>query len=124
MLKKILQFKKFLLSISLIFLPQIVFARENAIIEGLEILEEPLGLGTKDLRLIAADLINQAIGLLGILAVGIILYAGLVWMTAGGNDEKIAKAKKITVSGLIGLVIILTSYSLANFVLTSLLNTV
>ena len=95
MLKKLLQLKKFLLVAIFVSVPQTVFAKENAIIEGLEILEEPLGLGTKDLRLIAADLINQAIGLLGILAVGIILYAGLVWMTAGGNDEKIAKAKKL-----------------------------
>ena len=110
--------------ISLIILPQIVFAQAEHIIEGLEIIEEPLGMGTKDLRLIAADLINEAIGLLGILAVLVILYAGMTWMFAGGDDEKIAKAKKITVSGLIGLVIILTSYSLANFVLNSLLNTV
>jgi hypothetical protein len=119
-----LKFKNFLLSLILIFIPQAVFARTNRIIEGLEVIEEPLALGSKDLRLIITDVINQVIGLLGILAVLIILYAGLVWMTAGGNDEKIAKAKKITVSGLIGLVIILTSYSLANFVLNSLLNTV
>ncbi len=119
-----LKFKQFIVALSLVLIPQAVFARTNHIVEGLKIIEEPLALGSRDLRLIITDMINQAIGLLGILAVLIILYAGLVWMTAGGNDEKIAKAKKITVSGLIGLVVILTSYSLANFVLNSLLNTV
>jgi uncharacterized membrane protein len=80
------------------------------------------GLGTKDVRETIASIINVAMGLLGIVAVVIILLGGFKWMTAGGDDEKIKKAKNLIISGIIGLVIILTAYAIANFVVTSILN--
>jgi len=56
------------------------------------------------------------------LAVVIILIGGFKWMTAGGNEEQVEEAKKILIAGIIGLVIILASWGIANFVLGSLLN--
>jgi len=79
------------------------------------------GLGGGDIRDTVASIINVAMGLLGIVAVVIILIGGFTWMTAGGNDEKVAEAKKWIFSGVIGLAIILSAYALANFVITNLL---
>ncbi len=79
------------------------------------------GLGTKDIRETIASIINVAMGLLGIVAVVIILLGGFKWMTAAGNDEKVKEAKKLLVAGIIGLVIILTAYAIANFVVSSIL---
>ena len=79
------------------------------------------GLTSTDIRTTAAKIINVALGLLGIIAVVIILIGGFKWMTAGGNEEKVGEAKKLISAGVIGLVIIITSYAIANFVLTSLL---
>mgnify|MGYP001589838599 FL=1 len=59
-------------------------------------------------------------GLLGIVAVVIILAGGFLWMTAGGNEEKVEKAKSLIFSGIIGLAIILTSFAIARFVISSL----
>ena len=61
-------------------------------------------------------------GLLGIVAVVIILIGGFTWMTAGGNDEKVGEAKKWIFAGIIGLAIILSAYALSSFVIKSLID--
>lgn len=66
------------------------------------------------------SIINVALGLLGIIAVVIILYAGFQWMTAGGNEEKVTEAKGRIIQGVIGLAIIMSAYAIANFVITQL----
>lgn len=80
------------------------------------------GLGSEDVRSTIARIIRVAMGLLGIVAVVIILIGGFTWMTAGGNDEKVGEAKKWIFAGIIGLAIILSAYAIANFVLTQLIN--
>jgi len=82
---------------------------------------EITGLAERDPRGIAASVINVVLGFLGIIAVGLILYAGFKWMTAAGNDDKITEARKLLVAGVIGLIIILAAFAIANFVLTQLI---
>ena len=81
-----------------------------------------LGLSSQDIRITVARMIRVAMQMLGIIVVVIILYGGFVWMTAGGNDEKITEAKKWIFSGIVGLAIILSSYAIATFVIGSLVN--
>lgn len=82
---------------------------------------EQIGLGNTDIRTTAAAIIRVAMGLLGIVAVVIILIGGFYWMTAGGDEGRVETGKKWIFSGIIGLAIILSAYALANFVITSLL---
>jgi len=44
-----------------------------------------------------------------------------LWMTSGGNEEKIEKAKKILVSSIIGLTIVLAAYAITYFVIDAVL---
>ncbi len=78
------------------------------------------GLGNKDVRVTIASIIKTAMGLLGIVAVVIVLIGGFKWMTAGGNDEQTGEAKKWIFSGVIGLAIILSAYALATYIINSL----
>ena len=78
-----------------------------------------LGIGT-DLISMTARIINIVLSVLGVIAVGIVLYGGWLWLMSRGNEEQIAKAKKVIANGLIGLIIILTSFAIASFVLTKL----
>jgi len=80
------------------------------------------GLGTKDIRTTVAQVIKVAMGLLGIVAVVIILIGGFTWMTAGGNEDKVSEAKKWIFSGVIGLAIILSAYALTSFIINQLVN--
>lgn len=84
--------------------------------------QDLLGLGNKDPREIAAGVINIMLGFLGIVAVVIILIGGFKWMTAGGNEDKTAEARKLITAGIIGLVIILAAFAIAKFVLDQLLS--
>lgn len=79
-----------------------------------------LGTSSQDLRITIARIIRTAMSLLGIIAVLIVLYGGFKWMTAAGSDEAVGDAKKIITAGIIGLIIILTAYAIASFVINSL----
>jgi type IV secretory pathway VirB2 component (pilin) len=58
--------------------------------------------------------------LLGTIAVAIVLAAGFKWMTAGGNEDKIDEAKKLMTSGVVGLIIILSAWGIATFIINQL----
>lgn len=81
-----------------------------------------LGLTTTDVRTTVSRIIRAFMGLLGIVAVVIILLGGFKWMTAGGNEDKVAEAKKLIISGVIGLVIIMSAYAIAQFVVGAIVN--
>lgn len=83
---------------------------------------ENLGLGNKDPRDMAVSIIQVILGFLAIIVVIIILLGGFKWMTAGGNEDKVAEAKKLITAGVIGLVIILAAWGIARFVVTVILN--
>lgn len=76
-----------------------------------------IALGSGDLRETITNIVNIALGFLGILVTLIILYGGYIWMTSGGNAEKIDRAKRIIINAIIGLIIILSSYAIARFIL-------
>ena len=81
---------------------------------------EDTGLGQQDIRTTISRIINVALGLLGIVAVVIMLIGGFEWMTAGGNEEKVTSAKQRIFMGILGLAIILSAYAIAKFVLEQL----
>lgn len=79
-------------------------------------------LGDKDPRLIAVAIINFSLGLIGTVCVVLIVYAGYLWMTAGGNDDQIGKAKNILIAAIIGALIVFSAYSITRFVSKSIWN--
>jgi hypothetical protein len=89
---------------------------------GLAEMEGKVHLGNKPLDDTIAGIINIALGFLGILTTLIILFGGFKWMTSYGSSDKIDEAKKLISAGVIGLVLVLVSYAIAQFVLNSLIN--
>ena len=70
---------------------------------------------------IIGAVINAALGLLGIILVVLVIYAGYLWMMAQGNAAQVDKAKGIMVNAVIGLIILMASYAIANFVLEAIM---
>ena len=114
--------KKFITSITAfaLYAPAVLAQPTNG---GLDTFGTNTNLGT-DVPVIetVANIINILLGFLGVIAVIIIIVAGFQWMTAGGNEEKIAGAKKMLGAAIIGLVIILAAYAIAQFVVGNLIN--
>lgn len=79
-----------------------------------------LNLGSADPRVIGARLIESGLSYLGIIVVIIVLWAGFKWMTSGGKDEKVADARRTLINLFIGLLIILSAYSIVNFVISAI----
>lgn len=79
-----------------------------------------IALGDQSLQTTAVRLINVALSLLGIIAVVIVLIGGFKWMTAGGNEDKVAEARKLIFAGIVGMAIILSAWAIAKFVLNNL----
>ncbi|OGH74048.1 MAG: hypothetical protein A3C90_03025 [Candidatus Magasanikbacteria bacterium RIFCSPHIGHO2_02_FULL_51_14] len=67
-------------------------------------------------------IVQAAMAFLGIIFTALIVYAGFLWMTARGDEEKVKKAQGIIRMAIIGLVIVLASYSISFFVLQALLS--
>ncbi|MBT3412596.1 MAG: hypothetical protein HOJ15_00865 [Candidatus Jacksonbacteria bacterium] len=60
-------------------------------------------------------IINIVLGFLGLIALILFIIGGFQWMTSGGNEEKTAGAKKLMVSAIIGLAIILGAAVISTF---------
>jgi len=65
-------------------------------------------------------ILNYFLGILGLVAVAFLIYAGVLMVTAGGNDEQVGKARKIITYAVIGIVIILLSWTIVTFVASAL----
>ena len=73
--------------------------------------------GATSLRPLALRIINYFLTFLGLLAVAMVIYGGVTYVTAAGEDEKIGNAKKIIQYALIGIIIVLVSFAIVNTVL-------
>jgi len=76
--------------------------------------------GNNSLGGIVATAIQAFLGLLGIIFLVLIIYAGFNWMTAQGEEEKVTKAKETLQRAVIGLIIIIAAYSITYFVFNAL----
>lgn len=56
----------------------------------------------------------------GILAIIVLVYGGLMYITAGGDAEKAEKGKKAIIGAVIGMVIVMLSYSAYHYSLDAL----
>ncbi len=120
--KKVAKYLMSFLFLAVLALPMITLAQSDPF--GLEPIQEGLD-GSPleeavDPRTTVARLITTAMILLGTIAVAIVLAAGFKWMTAGGSEEKIDDAKKLMTSGVVGLIIILSAWGIATFIINQL----
>lgn len=65
---------------------------------------------------VIGSIIGALLGILGTLFLLLIVVAGIQWMTAAGNDEKINSAKSTIIAATVGLMVIFLSYAFAKFI--------
>lgn len=113
-------FKKVSVIISCAFFlsPSFVFAQGIKNIGGpLNAVVTPAGLQDKgEIAPIAGTTINAVLSFLGLIFFALMIYAGMMWMTARGDESKIEKAKGIISAAIIGLVVVVGAYAITAFV--------
>ncbi len=77
-------------------------------------------LPTTPLPVIIARLIRAVLGVIGIVLVILVVWAGYLYMTAGGDPQKAVRAKNIIKNAAIGLVIALSAFTITQFILSRL----
>ncbi len=81
-------------------------------------------LPSANITTVVARVIQGALGLLVIIFFILIILAGFRWMTAGGNEEIVAKAKKNIINAIIGVVIVIMAYAITVFIFNVMLGQV
>lgn len=75
--------------------------------------------GESTLSGLILTIVDYFLGFLGLLAVIMVVYGGVTYVSSAGNDEAVGKAKKIIMYALIGIVVILLSFVVVKAVLGS-----
>ena len=75
---------------------------------------------TIGLSTLIGNLIQTVLGATGLVFIIITIYAGILYMTAAGDDTKVKKAKGMLIQAVIGLIIIVGAYSLTYYVVKNL----
>lgn len=61
-------------------------------------------------------LVGAILSFIGVIFMVLIIYGGILWMTAMGNEQKVEKAKNLIIQSIIGLIIILSAYTITSFI--------
>ena len=69
-----------------------------------------------DLRAFILNVLNWVLSFLGLIAIGVIIFAGYMYVV--GGEESNEKAKKMILYAAIGIIVILSSYALVNTLIT------
>lgn len=119
--------KQFFTIFSLLFLltlPYFVFAGSGNPMDGLQEVGEGSGYESADettVSRVAGTVVNAFLGLLGVIFIILIIYGGIKWMTAGGNEEQVKQARTTITRAIIGLVIVMGSWAIWSFVYINIL---
>jgi len=123
MIKNLIQgrMKKIIIStllVSLLLVPSFVLAQN--LNEGLIEFGTQAGLGNRSLGEVIGAVVKVVLSILGLVATILLIAGGFMWMTSGGNEEKVGKAKQLMGAAIIGLVIVLIAYAAATFIVEGL----
>lgn len=69
---------------------------------------------------IGTYIIQPILGVVGLIFFVLMIYAGLLWMTAAGNTDSVKKAKGILINSVIGAVIVVAAYAITSAIFNAL----
>ncbi len=80
----------------------------------------PQGWTIIDLPKVIGKVINALLVIIGAIALLIFVYGGFVWMTAAGNESRVAQGKNVLLWATVALIIIFLSWMLVAFMFQAL----
>ncbi|MDO8669469.1 MAG: hypothetical protein Q7K65_04205 [Candidatus Buchananbacteria bacterium] len=115
----------FMLLATILSVTTIHQVQANVILDGIEDAVRGTDLPSGEIILPVAigRIIQLLLSFLGVLAVVLIIYAGYMWTTAGGDSAKVTKAKDYIKNAIIGIIIIMASYIITSYVIERITET-
>ncbi len=99
----------------LLFLPLIVSA--EGVLTNLENTGSAIpGIGGDSLPTMIGRIVGALLSFVGVLFLILMIYGGIMWMTARGNEQQVEKARSLIVAAIIGIIITLAAYAITMFV--------
>ncbi len=80
------------------------------------IAERGVGFPTVSAATLAGRIVRAALVLLGVIFLVLTIFGGSLFLTAGGNEEQVKKAKAVLIRAAIGLVIVLFAGAMTQFI--------
>lgn len=78
------------------------------------------GYARTDLASVVGNVILAILTLVGLIFLVLMVYAGIRWMLAQGEEQKVTEARNLIFQSIIGLIIVLAAYAIAYFVVSQL----
>ena len=66
------------------------------------------------------QIIAVVLAFLGVVFLVLVVFSGIQWMTAGGNEEKVTQARTRLINASVGLAIVMAAYAITWFVVYKL----
>jgi len=82
---------------------------------GLDSTASKAGYVKKALTDIAGSAVNIVLSAIAILFLMLMIYGGVMWMTAQGNEDQVSRARKLIIAAVIGLIIVVAAFALTSF---------
>ena len=71
---------------------------------------------------LAGSIIGTALSMISVIFFILMVYGGFLWMTAHGDEGQVSKAQETIVAAIIGIIVILASYAITNYITTSVVS--
>jgi hypothetical protein len=71
--------------------------------------------GTSDFILVILAIIDDMLRIAGFIAIGFIIYGGIMYVTSQGSPDQTGKAQNTIINALIGLVLAIVAVALVSF---------
>jgi len=98
---------------------------EKVGVEGIRgALSDSQVVGTDNVRSLVIKYVNFALPLLALAAFIGFVYAGFLYVTAYGGEDQIGKAKKVMTYAVIGLMLVILSYSIVQLITVKLVESI
>jgi len=72
---------------------------------------------TNNINSIMGNVVLIVLGLLGTIFLAFIIYGGVTWMLAEGNEQRVEKAGSIIRQAIIGLIIVVAAYAISYYLI-------
>lgn len=102
--------------VSLLLLTTFMFLSSAAFVYAINNVNVP-GLSQKSITQIIKDTTKWIAGFVALIAVLVIIIAGIMWGTAGGDEDRQGNARKLLIGGVVGLFVALAAMAIVNAVI-------